>query len=504
MAALVQDERIYETSTTTGSGEYTLAGAVTGFQPASVIGANNYLIGFVTDDTNWEAGIYTYVSGPDRLQRTHVVASSNGDAAVNWGAGTKKLRCGPIAYFASGRQQSKSVAGATDVTLSALEQRCDQLVLTGVLTGNINVIVDTTIWPWTVYNNTSGAFTLTVKTSAGTGVVVTQGKRTRLACDGTNVVSATDDLVSPSVAGSLALTGVISPTQISANTDNYAPTGLSTAAVLRISSDAARDLTGITGGASGRVLLLHNIGSFPITLKDSATSTAANQFALNSDVTLGADQSALIQYDGTSSRWRLVGAVTEINGLTALTAVDRAADYVMVYDASAGVNKKVTLADLVTTLGTPVATTSGASIDITSLPAGINEITMGFRGVSSNGTSIPLIQIGDSGGAENSGYDGGAHSFDSSGPTIYSGANSGGFALNAVHSATVTLTGVVTLRRYSGNYWQMSGVLARGDMNSLSISGGTKQLTGTLDRVRLIATNGTDTFDAGEINISYR
>lgn len=342
MPALVLDERIYETSVTTGTGEYTLAGAVTGFQPCSVLSNGNYGYFFITDDTNWEVVIGTYVSGPDRLQRTHVLASSNGDAAVNWGAGTKKIRCGLPAFYAQPKQTSKSVAGSADVTLTALEQRVQQLVLTGVLTGDIDVIVDTTKWAWEVYNNTSGSYTVTVKTSAGTGVVATQGKRSLLACDGTNVVSALDDLVSPSIAGTMALTGVISPSQITSNQNDYNPTGLSTASVLRINSDAARDITGLQGGSSGRVVMLHNVGSFPITLKDSVTSTAAYQFALNSDIVIGADQSVQLQYDATSSRWRLVGAVTEINGLTALTAVDQAADYLLVYDASVGVIKKAT------------------------------------------------------------------------------------------------------------------------------------------------------------------
>jgi hypothetical protein len=193
MPALVLDERIYETSVTTGTGEYTLAGAVTGFQPWSVIAANQYAYYFATDDTNWEIGIGTYVSGPDRLQRTAVVASSNSDAAVNWGAGTKKIRCGLPAFMALPRQTSKSVAGSSDVTLTALEQRCQQLIFTGLLTGNISVIVDTTKWDWDVYNNTSGSYTLSVKTSGGSGVVVGQGRRTRLACDGTNVVAVESD-----------------------------------------------------------------------------------------------------------------------------------------------------------------------------------------------------------------------------------------------------------------------------------------------------------------------
>jgi hypothetical protein len=62
------------------------------------------------------------------------------------------------------------------------------LEFTGALTGNINVIVTTTVNVYYVFNNTSGSYTLTVKTAAGTGVAVTQGNRTILECDGTNVV----------------------------------------------------------------------------------------------------------------------------------------------------------------------------------------------------------------------------------------------------------------------------------------------------------------------------
>jgi len=79
------------------------------------------------------------------------------------------------------------------------------------------------------------------------------------------------------VTGTIALTGVISPTQIAANTDNYAPTNIGTSSVLRLSTDASRNLTGITTGASGRILLIHNIGSNPLVLKHDVTSTAANR-----------------------------------------------------------------------------------------------------------------------------------------------------------------------------------------------------------------------------------
>lgn len=79
----------------------------------------------------------------------------------------------------------------------------------------------------------------------------------------------------------------------------------------RISSDAARDVTGILSGWNSRTLTLHNIGSFPITLKDeSASSIAAARFALQSDIVLQPDATVMLQYDATTLRWRAIGAPT--------------------------------------------------------------------------------------------------------------------------------------------------------------------------------------------------
>jgi hypothetical protein len=98
-----------------------------------------------------------------------------------------------IESFLSGRL-ARSVAGNSNVTLTALECRNRKLHFTGALTGNINVIVVTKERAWMIYNNTSGAFTLTVKPSAGTGIPVGQGKHAQLACDGTNVIRETADV----------------------------------------------------------------------------------------------------------------------------------------------------------------------------------------------------------------------------------------------------------------------------------------------------------------------
>lgn len=92
----------------------------------------------------------------------------------------------------------KSVAGSSDVTLTTTEAGNIIQSYTGLLTGNINVIVPTTVAIYFIYNNTTGAFSLTVKTATGTGVQVTQGKRNIVYCDGTNVVVAIDENVATS------------------------------------------------------------------------------------------------------------------------------------------------------------------------------------------------------------------------------------------------------------------------------------------------------------------
>lgn len=105
----------------------------------------------------------------------------------------------------------------------------------------------------------------------------------------------------------LFLTGDVSPAQITANQNDYNPANLDTASVLRLSSDATRNVTGLAGGGDGRVLTLHNVGTNPIVLKDaSSSSSAGNRFSFGFDVALAAKQSVTLWYDVTDARWRLV------------------------------------------------------------------------------------------------------------------------------------------------------------------------------------------------------
>src|SRR3954468_7036289 len=105
----------------------------------------------------------------------------------------------------------------------------------------------------------------------------------------------------------LALSGVIAPAQITANQNDYNPAGVASAAVLQLSSDASRSLSGLAGGSEGRILCLINVGAQPLVLLDqNSASSAANRFTLGSDLTISGKQAAMLRYDGTASRWQAI------------------------------------------------------------------------------------------------------------------------------------------------------------------------------------------------------
>lgn len=108
------------------------------------------------------------------------------------------------------------------------------------------------------------------------------------------------------VQQTVKLTGTITPAAITSNVNDYAPTGFAQAYTLRLSADAARNITGLAGGATGRTILVTNVGDFPLTfVNESTASTAANRFSLGlADYELVKGNTIGLWYDGTSSRWR--------------------------------------------------------------------------------------------------------------------------------------------------------------------------------------------------------
>lgn len=118
------------------------------------------------------------------------------------GDNATKLATTAFVQAAANGMATRSVAGGANVTLTAAEAGYAVLKLTGALTANIDVFVPAAQSRWTVWNATTGAYTLRVKTAAGSGIYVTQGTAWQLLCDGTNVIDANSDFKD------IALTGV--------------------------------------------------------------------------------------------------------------------------------------------------------------------------------------------------------------------------------------------------------------------------------------------------------
>lgn len=148
------------------------------------------------------------------------------------------------------------------------------------------------------------------------------------------------------------------------------------------------------------------------------------------------------------------------------------------------------------------ASTSGTNIDFTSIPAWVKRITVMFDGVSTNGSNQLWVQIGDSGGIENTGYTAFTLGV-SAGSTGATASSTSAFLINSATVSTRPLSGalVLTLMDSASNKWAASGVL--NDTVVGWTPSGVKALSATLDRIRITTNGGTDTFDAGSINIMY-
>ena len=146
--------------------------------------------------------------------------------------------------------------------------------------------------------------------------------------------------------------------------------------------------------------------------------------------------------------------------------------------------------------GTAVASTSGTSIDFTSIPSWVKRITVMIAGVSTSGTSPVRLQIGG-GSVETTGYESTA--------TVMGVANStstAGFDRYQTAAADIT-NGYYSLLLIGANQWVCVAQYALSTASNPGWISGRKTTATTLDRVRLTTVNGTDTFDAGTVNILF-
>jgi hypothetical protein len=275
----------------------------------------------------------------------------------------------------------------------------------------------------------------------------------------------------------------------------------------------------ISGDTSGAITLaaLAVAGTNTITLPantgnmvvDTATQTLTNK-TLTSPTFAGTPAGVGVLTSGTSVSTATTAFTASIS-TTTMTVTAVASGTIAVGQVITGTG--VTAGTTITALGTGTGgvgtytvsvsqtVTSTAitivGLDFLSIPSWVKKITVMFDSVSTNGSSIVCIQLGDSGGIETTGYNGGATN---QSPTYT--ANTVGLNLVGGGNAGASYMGQAVLTNISGNNWVLSAGVQL-SLSNISAAGGSKTLSATLDRIRITTVNGTDTFDAGSINILY-
>jgi hypothetical protein len=252
------------------------------------------------------------------------------------------------------------------------------------------------------------------------------------------------------------------------------------------------------GTSAGTALVNSGDTTGALVLQTNGTTTAVT-IGTNQVVTLAQPLPVASGGTGGSATPTAGGIVYGTGTVQAVTAAGTSGQVLQSNGASAP--SWVSLAGGIT-LGTPVDTTSGTAVDYTGIPAGTKRITVNFSSVSTNGTTQIAIQLGDSGGIEESGYTSLMTRL-ADGSNVSSTTTSNGFSIySTVASAVLSGSVVINLENSTTFTWCASGIVGNtASLLAQAVVSGRKSLSAELDRIRIAA--GGDTFDAGQINISY-
>lgn len=158
----------------------------------------------------------------------------------------------------------------------------------------------------------------------------------------------------------------------------------------------------------------------------------------------------------------------------------------------------ITAGKLIT--GTAVNAT-GTAIDLTGVPSWASRVTVMMNNVSTNGTSIPLVQLGTSSGFETSGYNSVGNTMNAT--ALGSVAYTAGFGLKNLSAAAEAMFGTLVFSHMGGNIWTLHGMGRISGGAFIFLAAGSKSLAGALTQIRITTVNGTDTYDSGTINIMW-
>jgi hypothetical protein len=265
----------------------------------------------------------------------------------------------------------------------------------------------------------------------------------------------------------------------------------------------------LLAGRSGGQTLTGGTASSNGLILDSTSNSTKGVITLGgagsgSNTVIGGGTSAselrLLEASGSGTNYTALKAQAQIGNVTyTLPAADAASSGFQLTSNASGTLSWAAAGGF--TLGTEQASTSGTSITFTGIPAGTKVIYIMFNAVSTNGTSVLLLQIGDSGGPEASGYTGRSTLLNGGAQT----ANGAGFRLVEGGNASASFNGmaILTLEDSTQFTWMEVGQVTDEVAIGQTSGCGTKSLDAELDRVVITTVNGTDAFDAGAINISY-
>lgn len=270
---------------------------------------------------------------------------TNGSNNNTWGDTTDANLA--ILELAIARYLPLSTTGGT-TTLTTAQNRYPLILVTGVLVSNAVITVRTFEKHFVVINSTTGAFTVTIKTSAGTGKTLPRGSATQVYCDGTNVSLARRQVI-PHAAGAGtadAITAVFEPATIAAEIqDGYMwaveALGANTVTAPTFNPDVTGALTIKKNGAQAlavgdipragyKMLLMYDASGTHVELLNPVATAASTTEALT-----GTDAAKFVTPDALAALWEKgsdiasagiisigEGKLFHITGTTTITDID--------------------------------------------------------------------------------------------------------------------------------------------------------------------------------------